>query len=132
MQTPSARRAQAGFTLIELVVVIAILAILAGVLVPRVSNHMAAARDARRERDAALARERATMSARDDASTVAKKDRADRDAALRTAEEARDASRAAADNALTSTPSLESVLGIGQSAINSSSKRPVNSALSHP
>ena len=40
-----------GFTLIELVVVIAILAVLAGVLVPRVSNHMSSARDARRLSD---------------------------------------------------------------------------------
>ena len=40
-----------GFTLIELVVVISILAILSGVLVPRVTNHMKAARDARRLAD---------------------------------------------------------------------------------
>jgi prepilin-type N-terminal cleavage/methylation domain-containing protein len=37
-----------GFSLIELVVVIASLAIVAGVLVPRVSSQMASARDARR------------------------------------------------------------------------------------
>jgi type II secretion system protein G len=42
---------QRGFTLIELVVVISILAILSGVLVPRVSNHMRASRDARRLSD---------------------------------------------------------------------------------
>ena len=40
-----------GFTLVELVIVISILAILSGVLVPRVSNHMKAARDARRLAD---------------------------------------------------------------------------------
>jgi type II secretion system protein G len=40
-----------GFTLIELVVVISILAILSGVLVPRVTNHMKSARDARRLAD---------------------------------------------------------------------------------
>jgi len=40
-----------GFTLIELVVVISILAILSGVLVPRVTNHLKAARDARRLAD---------------------------------------------------------------------------------
>ena len=40
-----------GFTLIELVVVISILAILSGVLVPRVSSHLRAARDARRLAD---------------------------------------------------------------------------------
>ena len=37
-----------GFTVIELIVVISILAILSGVLVPRVTNHMKSARDARR------------------------------------------------------------------------------------
>ena len=46
--SPNTRRA---FTLIELVVVISILAILSGVLVPRVSNHLKAARDARRLSD---------------------------------------------------------------------------------
>ena len=40
-----------GFTLIELVVVISILAILSGVLVPRVKNHMRAAKDANRLSD---------------------------------------------------------------------------------
>jgi general secretion pathway protein G len=40
-----------GFTLIELVVVISILAILSGVLVPRVTNHLKTARDARRLAD---------------------------------------------------------------------------------
>jgi len=40
-----------GFTLIELVVVISILAILSGVLVPRVTNHLKSARDARRLAD---------------------------------------------------------------------------------
>lgn len=43
--------ARRGFTLIELVVVISILAILSGVLVPRVKNHMKAANDARRVAD---------------------------------------------------------------------------------
>lgn len=42
---------RSGFTLIELVVVISILAILSGVLVPRVKDHMQAARDARRLAD---------------------------------------------------------------------------------
>ncbi len=40
-----------GFTLIELVIVISVLAILSGVLVPRVANHMKSARDARRLAD---------------------------------------------------------------------------------
>lgn len=45
---PARRRA---FTLIELVVVISILAILSGVLVPRVTSHLKSARDARRLAD---------------------------------------------------------------------------------
>ena len=45
------KRSFQGFTLIELVVVISILAILSGVLVPRVTNHLKAARDARRLSD---------------------------------------------------------------------------------
>lgn len=44
-------RPRQGFTLIELIVVISILAILAGTLVPRFTNHMAEARDARRLSD---------------------------------------------------------------------------------
>lgn len=48
METKSKRP---GFTLIELVVVISILAILSGVLVPRVKDHMQGARDARRLAD---------------------------------------------------------------------------------
>ena len=42
---------QSGFTMMELVVVISILAILAGALIPRVANRMASARDARRLAD---------------------------------------------------------------------------------
>ena len=45
---PTRRQA---FTLIELVVVISILAILSGVLVPRVTSHLKSARDARRLAD---------------------------------------------------------------------------------
>lgn len=45
--TPSKR----AFTLIELVIVLSILAILAGILVPRVASHMQTARDARRLAD---------------------------------------------------------------------------------
>ncbi|MCP3917330.1 MAG: prepilin-type N-terminal cleavage/methylation domain-containing protein [bacterium] len=46
-----ARGRRAGFSLIELVVVILILTILAGVIVPRLSDRQAAARDARRLSD---------------------------------------------------------------------------------
>ena len=51
--TPTSRRSRAGFSLIELVVVILIMTILAGVVVPRVSARRAAARDARRLSDVA-------------------------------------------------------------------------------
>lgn len=44
-------RSESGFTFVELVVVVLILVVLAGVLVPRVSNRMAAGRDARRLSD---------------------------------------------------------------------------------
>lgn len=49
-RSPGARR-RAGFSLMELIVSIAILAILAGTLVPVVANKLAAARDARRLSD---------------------------------------------------------------------------------
>lgn len=45
------RSSTKGFTLIELIVVVSVLAILAGALIPRVTNHMAQARDARRLSD---------------------------------------------------------------------------------
>jgi len=45
------QRAVRGFTLIELVVVISILAVLSGVVIPRVSSHQRSARDARRLAD---------------------------------------------------------------------------------
>jgi len=48
---------RAGFTLIELVVVILILAVLAGALVPRVTNRLSSARDARRLQDAQAVRD---------------------------------------------------------------------------
>jgi type II secretion system protein G len=48
MNLPDQRR---GFTLVELVIVVSILAILAGVMVPRLSERMAKSRDARRLAD---------------------------------------------------------------------------------
>ena len=53
----TSRRNRAAFTLIELVVVISILAILAGALIPRMTNRMAAARDARRLSDVTALRD---------------------------------------------------------------------------
>lgn len=55
MRPKSHRRS--AFTLIELVVVILILAILAGVLVPRVTDRLASARDARRINDMRVIRD---------------------------------------------------------------------------
>jgi prepilin-type N-terminal cleavage/methylation domain-containing protein len=46
-QTPTKR----AFTVVELIVVISIIAILSGVLVPRVTDHLKSARDARRLAD---------------------------------------------------------------------------------
>ena len=40
-----------GFTLVELIVVVSILAILAGALIPRITNRMAQSRDAQRLAD---------------------------------------------------------------------------------
>jgi prepilin-type N-terminal cleavage/methylation domain-containing protein len=45
------RTPKSGFTLIELIVVISVLAILSGVLVPRIGHHLKSARDARRLED---------------------------------------------------------------------------------
>ncbi len=49
-------KSRRAFTLIELVVVISIMAILSGVLVPRVSSHMRSARDAKRLADVKIMR----------------------------------------------------------------------------
>jgi general secretion pathway protein G len=51
------RTARRGFTLIELVVILSILAILSGVLVPRVGSHLRSSRDARRLADIQAIRE---------------------------------------------------------------------------
>jgi type II secretion system protein G len=45
------RRPARGFTLLELLIVITVIAILSGVLVPRVATHMKSSRDARRLAD---------------------------------------------------------------------------------
>jgi general secretion pathway protein G len=44
-------RPQSGFTLIELIVAVSLLAILAGAVIPRVTNHLAGARDEQRLSD---------------------------------------------------------------------------------
>lgn len=51
MEPRMTTRSTKGFTLIELIVVISILAILAGAMIPRVTNHLAETRDARRLSD---------------------------------------------------------------------------------
>ncbi len=48
---PSPTATREGFTLIELIIVVSILAVLAGVMIPRVSSRMAKSRDARRVAD---------------------------------------------------------------------------------
>jgi len=48
---------QSGFTLMELVVVVLILSVLGGALVPRLTNRMAASRDARRLSDVRTVRD---------------------------------------------------------------------------
>jgi len=51
MKTTNQNSSRAGFSLIELVVVVLIMSVLAGVVVPRVIDRQAAARDARRLAD---------------------------------------------------------------------------------